>query len=63
MQQTTKALICAFVVRIWHKTHFLMARLKCFLDKKYSGEAINKLKSSGGFREASVSAFVPIVTD
>ena len=24
-QRTTKALICAFVVRIWHKTHFLMA--------------------------------------
>ena len=23
-------LICAFVVRIWHKTHFLMARLICF---------------------------------
>ena len=29
-QRITKALIrliCAFVVRIWHKTHFLMARL------------------------------------
>ena len=26
-QRTTKALICAFVVHIWHKTHFLMAWL------------------------------------
>ena len=24
-----RRLICAFVVRIWHKTHFLMARLIC----------------------------------
>ena len=23
-------LVCAFVIRIWHKTHFLMARLKFF---------------------------------
>ena len=26
---TMRRLICAFVVRIWHKTHFLMARLIC----------------------------------
>ena len=25
-----RRLICAFVVRIWHETHFLMARLKCY---------------------------------
>ena len=27
-----RRLICAFVVRIWHKTHFLMARLICIVD-------------------------------
>ena len=27
-----RRLIWAFVVRIWHKTHFIMARLKCFTN-------------------------------
>ena len=29
-QKLARVFICAFVVRIWHKTHFLMARLICF---------------------------------
>ena len=28
-----RRLICTFVVRIWHKTHFFMARLICFVEE------------------------------
>ena len=39
-QRTTKALICAFVVRIWHKTRFLMARLTFISARPRTAEYI-----------------------
>ena len=44
-----RRLICAFVVRIWHKTHFLMAWLKYILQDKSSARSTFMPWSSKNF--------------
>ena len=51
-----RRLICAFVVRIWHKTHFLMARLSCIQNVRLGRYIVGFMVGIFFYGDASANA-------